>query len=84
MRTKYRKRPSKRALVSLAMAECQRHIGYTQMTTDQWSESFAGNFSREVDTHIEMMTKIRGEAAYALRRMIMISLRQFCRDKGLE
>lgn len=66
------------------MAEVEREASYVQRTTDEWSEEFAGQFQRDVDTHIEMMTDLRGIDAYGLRRMIMISLRQFCRDKGFE
>ena len=44
-------------------------------TTDEWTEDFYPEFARDVDTHIKMLTSLRGDKAYTLRRMIMMSLR---------
>ena len=53
-------------------------------TTDDWAEQVAPQFVKDVDTHIEMMSELRGAVAYQLRRLIVISLRQLFRDKNLQ
>jgi len=48
---------------------------YVKRTTDEWTEDFFDEFSKEVDIHIRMLTDLDEEPAYRLRRLIMISLR---------
>lgn len=52
-------------------------------TTDEFVEAVAPQFVKDIDTHIEMMSGLRGEEAYALRRLITISFRDWCRGKGI-
>jgi len=44
-------------------------------TTDEWTEDFFPQFAKDVDVHISMFSDLKGQEAYTLRRMIMISLR---------
>lgn len=80
--------------VSTACPQCHKayyswwvychHCNYTpkdDRTTDEWAEQEFPQFVKDVDTHIEMLSDLKGVDAYPLRRMITISLRDALRTR---
>ena len=45
-----------------------------KLTTDEWTERFFAQATKDIDCHIKM-AGLEGDDAYTLRRMIMITLR---------
>jgi hypothetical protein len=53
----------------------------TYLPIDGWTEEAVPQLKREFDTHIQMLTPLKGVEAYELRRLLMISLRQMLLEK---
>lgn len=60
---------------------CPENSGPDPVTIDQWSLTKAHDLTCDIDSHIKMMTDLRGYDAYTLRRLVMISIRQWREDQ---